>query len=276
MGAAHRRHRPGVGPAVAVEHGQGPEIAGPAAQPEHQRIAHGVQEGAAMVVDHALGVAGGARGVAERDGVPLVGRRLPGEGWIAPGQQGLIVQIAQPLAGCSRIDDVDHGGTALHLRQRLLDDRRPFGVGQQHLGLAMLEDEGDRGRVEPRVERVEHGPGHRDAVMRLQHRRDVRAQDRHGVAAPDTQPSQGACQPAAAPVDLAPTERQFAVDDASPLGEDRGAPGQEVERGQRPVVGARPRQPGIENAGPALAHARAPAAAARKEPTGWRAGGRGA
>ena len=91
MRAADRRHRPGVGPAVAVEHGQGPEIAGPAAQPEHQRIAHGVQEGAAMVVDHALRVAGRARGVVERDRVPLVRRPLPGEGRIALGQQRLVV-----------------------------------------------------------------------------------------------------------------------------------------------------------------------------------------
>ena len=42
-------------------------------------VADGVQVGAAIVIDHALGIAGGAGRVVQRDGVPLVGRRLPVE-----------------------------------------------------------------------------------------------------------------------------------------------------------------------------------------------------
>ena len=120
----------------------------------------------------------------------------------------------------------------------------------------MPQDEGDRGGVEARVERVEHGPRHRDAVVRLQHRWRVRAQDRHRVAPADAQAAQSTGQSAAAPVDLAPTKRLVAIDDAGSLGKDRSTPGQKVERRQRTMVGACPRQSGIEYAGVTLAQAR--------------------
>ncbi|MNL81194.1 hypothetical protein D3C87_2082310 [compost metagenome] len=51
---------PGVAPAVAVEHRQGPEIDRVVAHGPGHLVAQGVEVGAAVVVDHALGVAGGA------------------------------------------------------------------------------------------------------------------------------------------------------------------------------------------------------------------------
>ena len=42
-------------------------------------------------------------------------------------------------------------------------------VDQQHLGLAVVEDEGDHRRIEPRVERIQHAARHRHAEMRLVH-----------------------------------------------------------------------------------------------------------
>ena len=44
-----------------------------------QRISEAEEVSAAMVIDDAFRVAGRARGVIERDGVPLVVRHLPGE-----------------------------------------------------------------------------------------------------------------------------------------------------------------------------------------------------
>ena len=37
-------------------------------------------------------------------------------------------------------------------------DRRELAIGDQHLGLGMVEHEGDDRRVEPRVDRVQHAP----------------------------------------------------------------------------------------------------------------------
>ena len=58
---------PRIGPAVAVEHRQGPQIDRWPVEPEGDRIAERVQKGAAMMIDDALGIAGGAGGVVERD-----------------------------------------------------------------------------------------------------------------------------------------------------------------------------------------------------------------
>src|SRR3546814_10477309 len=73
VGASGRSQRPGVGPAVAVEHRQGPGIDRIAAESKGQHVADGIQIGAAVMVDDALGVAGGARGVEQRDRPPFVG-----------------------------------------------------------------------------------------------------------------------------------------------------------------------------------------------------------
>src|SRR3546814_20696931 len=62
---------------------------------------------------------------------------------------------------------------ALHALQRLLDDRRELAVGEQHLGLAVVQDEADRGRVEAHVEGVQHCAGrrHPEVCLRSEERR---------------------------------------------------------------------------------------------------------
>ena len=77
IGPRHRRHRPGEAPAVAMEHRQRPQIDGVLRHPPGERVADRVQVGAAVVVDDALRVAGGARRVVERDRIPLVARQRP-------------------------------------------------------------------------------------------------------------------------------------------------------------------------------------------------------
>ena len=56
------------------------------------------QIGAAMVIDHALGIAGGAGGVVERDRVPFVGRAFSRRSRVARGDELLILDLAEPLA----------------------------------------------------------------------------------------------------------------------------------------------------------------------------------
>ncbi len=79
--------RPGKAPAVAMEHRQRPEIDGMAADVGGDDVADRQQVGAAMMIDDALGIAGRARGVVERDRVPFVARAQPIVGLVAFGEE---------------------------------------------------------------------------------------------------------------------------------------------------------------------------------------------
>ena len=70
---------PGVSPAVAMEHGESPQVHAVPVKSKHHSVAHSIQECAAMVEDGSLGVAGCAGGVVERDGLPFVGDGAGGE-----------------------------------------------------------------------------------------------------------------------------------------------------------------------------------------------------
>ena len=75
--AARRRNRPRIRPAVAVEHRQRPQINAVGVEPERKRIAERVQICAAVVVDNAFRIAGGAGRVEERERIPFVQRARP-------------------------------------------------------------------------------------------------------------------------------------------------------------------------------------------------------
>ncbi len=60
VGACDHAHRPGEDPAIAVEHGHSPEIYAVAGHLSCHDIACGEQVSATMVIDDALGIAGGA------------------------------------------------------------------------------------------------------------------------------------------------------------------------------------------------------------------------
>ncbi len=121
---------------------------------EHVGVAH--ERRAAVAVDHALGIAGGAAGIVERERVPLVGGHAPAEARIALGEEGLVVGVRQRLAGLRELGvvAVDDERPHLGLRQRVAHHGRELAVADDDLGVGVVELEGDEGRVEPRVERV--------------------------------------------------------------------------------------------------------------------------
>ena len=162
------------------------------------------QIGAAVMIDHALGIARGAGRVVERDRVPFVVRHRPGEVRVAFAQQFLVFEAAEPLARAGEFGIVVVDDQRLHLgeRQRLLDHLGEFAIGDQHLGLGMVEREGEDRGVEPGIEGIEDGAGHRHAVMGLEHRRRVGEHDRDGVAALDAAPRQRRGEPARARIEL--------------------------------------------------------------------------
>ena len=130
-----------------MKHRQGPEIDRMLAEIARQNIADGVEIGAAVMGHHALRIARGARRIAERDGVPFVGRQARDEVFVALRHRILIFELADPFApGEGRIVDVDDKGFwALHQRQRLRDHAGKFRVDQDDFGAAMIELERDRG-----------------------------------------------------------------------------------------------------------------------------------
>ena len=102
-------------------------------------------------------------------------------------QEFLIVDLAQPRAGLRkfRIVIIDHQRLFLQQRQRLVDGGGEFAVGDQDLGAAMLQHEGDGGGIQPRVQRIQHRAHHRHAIMGFQHGRGVGQHHRHRVALAD-------------------------------------------------------------------------------------------
>ena len=123
MGAGDHRDRPRKAPAVAVEHRQRPQIDGVLAHVAGEDVADREQVGAAVMIDDALGIAGGAGRVVEADRVPLVVGHLPGEGGIAAFEKCFVLESAEPLAGAGifGIVVVDDERLRLGERQCLLD-----------------------------------------------------------------------------------------------------------------------------------------------------------
>ena len=76
-----------------MEHGQRPEIDGLRAQPKGHQIAQRVQIGPPVMIDHALRVAGRARGVVQRQRLPLVVETASFEARVAFIQQIVIGEL---------------------------------------------------------------------------------------------------------------------------------------------------------------------------------------
>ena len=256
MGAGDGADRPGEAPAVAVEHRQRPEVDGMPPHAGRQHVACRQQLRAAMVVHHALRPARGAGGVVEGDRVPLVAGHLPCERRIALGQQRVVVQAAERVGagrpGRLRVVHLDDQRRGAGDGERGAQQRRELPVHDHRLGLAVAEDVGDRVRVQPRVDCVQHRAGHGHAVVRLHHLRDVRQDRRHHVAPADPALRQRRGEAAAAVAQLAVAPAQRAVDDGDVVGEHRARALQEEQRRQRLVVGGAALQAGVEVHGLAL------------------------
>ena len=174
--------RPGKAPAVAMEHRQRPQIDRVSAHVSGDHVAHREQVGAPVVIDDAFSVAGRTRGAIQRNRVPLVERRGASIGLVALGDQRLVLDGADSLARVVvfRIVVIDDERTRLRRPEGRRDDGGEFGVDDERLRLAVVEHEGEAG-----VERVQHRPAHRHAVVAFEHRRRIGEHDRHRVAAHD-------------------------------------------------------------------------------------------
>ncbi len=238
VGARLQRHRPRKAPAIAVEHRQRPQIDREVRHAPGDHVADGVQVRPAMVQHYAFGVAGRPGGVVQRDRIPLVVRPAPGELGVTARQECFVRHFPQQLAARSqRVVDVDHQRFAFHSLQRLAHQRRELPVGDQHLGLAMLEHEGDSCRIQTGIKCIEHHADHRNSEVRLEERRDVGRQNGDGVPSPDAAHGQCRSEPAATLVGFAPGLAVAAMHDCEALRMDQGGTAQERRRRKWSEVG---------------------------------------
>ena len=223
-----------------------------------QDVADSVQVRASMMIDDALGVAGGARGVVERDRLPFVHRQHRRQAEIGAVEQRLVGGLAQELVRTRmlRIDDVDHPDGPRHLGQAsLITGAYSVSVNSRSASPCSRMKAIEAG-IEAVVQGIEHGAGERHAVMRLEHGRRVGRHHRHRAAGPDTQALQRRRKAAAALVELRIAVADGAVHDGDALGIDAGRALEKGERRQGRVVRRIPVQALGEGRGWWMRHAR--------------------
>ena len=152
----------GKAPAVAVEHGQRPQVDRVFGHVPLQHVADGVGGCAAVVVDHALGVAGGAAGVVEAmashssagSSRQIAGRHRPRR-FRSPCRGRC---SGAPYRSSLHLHDEQHGVV------RWRNQRRPWCRAnwgpRSRPGFAVVQHEGDGFSGSSRVFRVEHRARH--------------------------------------------------------------------------------------------------------------------
>ena len=170
------------------------------------------------MVDHPLGPATGARGVVQRQGIPFAVRQAPFAIVFPAFQEFVPGPLAEPLAGALGqlglvVVDVDHGRWIVEPRQGLFNHRRKLGIGDQHPGIAVLEDIGHRVRIQPGVDGIEYTAGHGHREMGLGQFRGIGRHHRHRGALADPDAFQGVGHATAAGGGFPPGPGLVAVDD---------------------------------------------------------------
>ena len=221
--ARDRRKRPGKTPAVAVKHRQCPQVDRMPRQAPGQHVADRIEIGATMMNHHALRIAGCTRGVVQADCIPFIRRHAWLKARITPGYQCLVVFRTHAITGpvILRIIDIDYLRHTLARQAELIDRLagriRKLAIDDQHFAVRVLKHESHRCRVESRVDAVKHRPRHRNAVMRLDHRRGIWQHDRDGVALTDVHRDQTRGQPTSARPQLRPGQTLPAMNDGTAL-----------------------------------------------------------
>jgi hypothetical protein len=159
------------------------------------------------------------------------------------GEQRFVLVRAHALAraGEFAVADIDHHRlapvVALENAQRLADHRREFAVGDQHRALAVVQLPGQERRVQPRVERVEHGIERRHRVVRFHHLRRVGEHGAHRAVAADAQRAKRRSQARAALARLRPGVGTRAVHHRRQVAKDLGAALDKADRAQGHEIG---------------------------------------
>src|SRR2546426_2079098 len=228
MGAGDGGDAPGKTPAVAVEHRERPEVLRVEAHVRLDHLADRVEPRATVRVHDTLGTARRARGVVDRDRLVLVVE--PALDRIRrAGREELLVGIAH-RAGIVDAHDP-------HARQvGRLHESLELVVHEKETRARVLEDVADLVRAEPRIDGDEDPAGGRHAEVCLEHRRDVRAEERDRVVLLHPRSAQRRGEAVHALLELRAAVAPAAVGDGGLLREDVRAAREEARRGELGAV----------------------------------------
>ncbi|KAF7816291.1 Uncharacterized protein G2W53_030260 [Senna tora] len=193
VGSATGGDAPGEGPAVAVEHGEGPEVDRGGGHFPGEDEAEGAEVGAAVAVEDAFGGGGGAGGVVEGDWGPLVLGLEWEEVGVPVEDEVVVVEIVETNAGGGGdvVDDDDKrkGGVGIGvvvIGRRRHENTKSFTclgdvfiINEEDFGFGVFKDGGDVVRVKARVYGVEYSSSHGDCEMHLVQCWDVGSQNRY-------------------------------------------------------------------------------------------------
>ena len=247
MGADDRRQRPRKTPAVAMEHGQRPQVDRMFRHRCGQGVALRQQIGTAMMRDHTLGIARRAGCVVDGNRVPFVLGHEPRVIGIAPGNKGVIVDGLglRRCVGEFGIIVLDEQGCDRCQRQGLLHQRHEFPVHDDHLRHRMIQLERDDRRIQTGVDRMQNPAAHRHTVVTFQHRRNVGQHGRHSIPPSDPVRRQCRGQLPRPAVEIGIAAPQRAVHHRGVIGKHRRRAFQKGQRRQRLVVCWVAIQPGV-------------------------------
>ena len=198
--AAGERRDVGQAPGVGVEQRhdrQDPAVVGEqvgARGDQEERVQHH----AAVGVEHAFGLAGGARGVAQRAGGVLVELR-PFRQRVHLVEQALVAEQAAELPARRHVLAVGHehvGLDALQRRRELLHQRQEGEVEEQRRVAGVVGDVGDLLLEQARVDGVADGADAGDGVVELEVAVAVPGEGRHPVARLDAEADERVGEPA--------------------------------------------------------------------------------
>ncbi len=153
----HARHRPGKGqtPACGMEHRDDGEQRGCRRQIKYRRrnFCHGVQHGRAVLVEHALGMAGGATGIAEHARIALI-THYPIEVAVLPANQRFILRTVKNNKMFDRFE----------MRLQPVDDRLESCIIHQHTVFGMVHDVDQVFIKQPDIDGMNHAASANRAI----------------------------------------------------------------------------------------------------------------
>jgi hypothetical protein len=196
--------------------------------------AEGGEVRAAVGVDHALGTAGGARRVVDRNRLPLVVDRPVESAGLRLIEQHAVVHGAGNHA-CRRFFGVDDRDDGPHRRERPeqgRDEVRERRVDHEDDGLGVVADVADLLGGQPGIDGDEHRARQRHREVRDHHLGHVGQQARHAVARGHARRAERGGQPLRLVGEFTVGEAAGAVDDGGLAGVDLCAATEEGKRSQ--------------------------------------------
>ena len=163
------RHHPCVTPSVTMEQGNDGQISGVQGDAPTDHLAHGVQIGPAVMINHTLWAARRARGIVQRNAFPFVLWHDPLKIRIPIRQQRIIGCVpsccGEPCGGIWNLDQC--GACTAILRDCSLGQFDELRINQRNLGPTMIKNVGHGVYVQACVDRVKDCTTGGNTKMRL-------------------------------------------------------------------------------------------------------------